>query len=401
VETEPTADATPAATAAANPLLVSHFWRLASVEAQSVLQLLDNRSRLAAAATCRRMLAEALQPFSWKYGELQTVTPAQLATLDRELNSSSLLLLAPIRLQYAFEDPQIPAAFHRIRNLVSLDAPKQVSAALPFLQHAASRRLRQLRLPICTLDAAPVDLTGAHLSQLTSCEILREVPGDGMAVPILAQLDPTVLVDLVIDGRWSDVRTQLREQLARFPTIRRLVVPDSVFDGHDFRFDTFCSSVHRLHSLTLRHDNESAKQARAQAVQPAHAFVILQFPQALTALAGLRTLRISGFEAHYHAVLAHLRLPAAKRLTHLCLNSIFRVAADVPSVAAFTTLQTAMPQLHIVYSIPVAKVPIPEALAQVDRLTLNPLRCIRCQAEKLDLWLEDRRTADDDGEPSD
>jgi len=42
---------------------------LPSVCVALTLQPLDNFSRMAAAATCRRMLSDALQPLAWKYAE--------------------------------------------------------------------------------------------------------------------------------------------------------------------------------------------------------------------------------------------------------------------------------------------------------------------------------------------
>jgi len=47
---------------------------LPSVLQQSVLQVLDNQSRVAAATCCKQLHTEALQPFSWKYGQLVTIT---------------------------------------------------------------------------------------------------------------------------------------------------------------------------------------------------------------------------------------------------------------------------------------------------------------------------------------
>ncbi len=61
-----------------SPSRLNPFTLLSSVEVQLVLQQLDNRSRLAAAVTSRRMMSEAMQPFSWKYGQLLTMPTDQL-----------------------------------------------------------------------------------------------------------------------------------------------------------------------------------------------------------------------------------------------------------------------------------------------------------------------------------
>jgi hypothetical protein len=56
----------------------SLFLRLCSAEVALCLQPLDSRSRLAAAVTCKGILADAVQPLTWKRAEVVTVTPQQL-----------------------------------------------------------------------------------------------------------------------------------------------------------------------------------------------------------------------------------------------------------------------------------------------------------------------------------
>lgn len=71
------------------------FALLASVEVQSVLQLLDNHDRLTVMQTSRRLLHEGKQPLSWKYAEKVTVTVRRLGRLPVASSTGSLLQLAP------------------------------------------------------------------------------------------------------------------------------------------------------------------------------------------------------------------------------------------------------------------------------------------------------------------
>ena len=70
---------------------------------QLVLQLLDNKSRLATGRCSRMMLDEMINPFSWKYAETIELDRRNLQVLSRlyptpSVVAHSLLQLAPIHL---------------------------------------------------------------------------------------------------------------------------------------------------------------------------------------------------------------------------------------------------------------------------------------------------------------
>jgi hypothetical protein len=400
----PAAAPTVAPAAAANPLF-SPFSRLASVEVQLVLQLLDTDSRLAAASTNRRMLAEALQPFSWKYAPLLHVKFDEVLQQyhDRAVPSYSLLRLAPVHL--ILSDAEWPESiamplFNSICNLFCLDADDaEIGTTMLFLQQPSAQHLRQL-IVSCRSGAAQTlhgtaQLTNPRLGQLASFAISRSSDdASGVAaISLLEQLSSDRLMELVLGSvEWNDgVRPMLHLRLLRFENIRHLSLPESVFDERNFRFDNlFCSpALAGLECLKLR---LVSQWPVTPPLLPLVSFVSMdQFRRGLTALSALRTLELSHFNRISHALL--LQLPAAQSLTHLRLTCVRKWADDdnVPSVQDISTLHAAMPQLYTTifmfamsHGIALAE----EPLAQIERVTVNPylethLRCFSSHPHSL------------------
>jgi len=127
---------------------------LSSAETALVLQPLDNASRRAAAVTCRRMLADALQPLAWKHAECVRVTAQQLQQRVAPPAAHSLLQLAPVQLDASWHPVQ-PALLDRVRRLCSLRSKHgshDQAALLALLQHPATQQqLRQVELRANTL----------------------------------------------------------------------------------------------------------------------------------------------------------------------------------------------------------------------------------------------------------
>lgn len=215
---------------------------LHSIELQLVLQLLDNKSRLAAGATCQRIMHEVLQAHSWKYGELvhmdsptivklQNQKPAALTTTPAPY---SLLRLAPVQLVFPFyHSEQLvlsnEAIAEHVSHIFSLkyDAHKLST----FLNHPKMQMLRQFNsaqsLSCAATDDAIValphirslgiwpsnssDVVVQHLlTRLLSCGQLIELAlfgGESQSVHSLLQNIPHNLRRLHIC--WSSSTTEL------------------------------------------------------------------------------------------------------------------------------------------------------------------------------------------------
>jgi hypothetical protein len=162
------------------PFLAPHdlFLRLSSVEVALVLQYTRNGDRLTMGMTCKRILRDVLQPFSWKYADMVKMTDEQLIKQQKRAQLPlSLLRLAPIHL-ILLDEPRkdssqldLACIHHQLVTLeqntlpqVPYETPPSVSF---LLQQPATRHLRSLKL-----SSSPTpndfDLIGAlpHLTNL-------------------------------------------------------------------------------------------------------------------------------------------------------------------------------------------------------------------------------------------
>ena len=105
-----------------------------------VLQPLSNADRLAAAATCTRMLADALQPLSWKHAQLVRVAATQLTRHATLPAVHSPLQLAPIDLllDIARLSPQLLDGVRYLYNLTAYSHPAG-RQLVPLLQHPVAQ----------------------------------------------------------------------------------------------------------------------------------------------------------------------------------------------------------------------------------------------------------------------
>jgi hypothetical protein len=131
---------------------LNFFLHLASVEVSLILQFLDNVSKLDAAITCKRLLADAMQPFSWKHASMLCITDAQLLQQQQQNRAHppySLLQLAPVHL--LIKSPHIqPASLSPgcILHLYKIEQHDYHASDLsPLLtQPTVIQELRQLQL---------------------------------------------------------------------------------------------------------------------------------------------------------------------------------------------------------------------------------------------------------------
>jgi len=162
------------------------FALLSSAEAALVLQCLDTTSRLAVAATCRRILSDALQPLAWKHAEPLRITDEQLLSQQyRQHAAHSLLQLAPVHLLLrSGEDVTLSMLqVGCIRRLHELEQPtSRLVDVSPLLRHPVARQLRQLKLS-CRAGTASIrnlePLGDGALAQLTSLHLFCGHSGGG------------------------------------------------------------------------------------------------------------------------------------------------------------------------------------------------------------------------------
>jgi hypothetical protein len=155
-----------------------------------ILQCLDTLDKLAAASTCTRVLADALQPLAWKHAKTIRIMDDQLIKQQtRTLPPYSVLCLAPMHLvlQRNFvKSSQLN--FDCIRRLVRVEQVQRHACEIrSLLQQPVAQQIRQLKLADCGFcEAGNFSLIGklAHLTSLdTSCFAYSKPP-----VALLEQL---------------------------------------------------------------------------------------------------------------------------------------------------------------------------------------------------------------------
>jgi hypothetical protein len=305
------------------------FGLLASVEVQLVLQLLDNLSRLAAAATSRRMLQEATQPFSWKYAELVTVTPEQLPTEQSPVYS--LRQLVPMRLRILPGDTKVDVELLQyVRRLVSCAAKSVAASSISaIVRHADAQQLTQLLLPallpsdVDALCALP-QLTSFHLAQLAFQDDERPT------VQLLTRLlQGGRLVELSLNGAFMSKAPLELHSLMR--QLRRLHVWWEMISrpADAVRFDDFFCALPQLECISLMYLSieSNVKQDELQ--------------RAFTALKQLHTLNLR-WVRQVDKLLPHLT--AARLLTTLRVWVMTK--RNLPSPSSLYELQAALPALR-------------------------------------------------------
>ena len=202
--TQPT-DAVAAAAVHADGVASSRrtFDSLASVEVQLCMQLLDHRSRMAAARCSRRLLRECSDPFAWRSAAPFPVDSAQVAAIDAPLLERSLVRLPGLALRWRRKG-QVGfvevAALPHLRGLrvgaaaASLE-PHEWSGLLasPALQSLRSLHFgHQLQLPVEAVRAATalpqLHTLSLHYPYSAASDLLATLP----SAPALTDLSLTV-----------------------------------------------------------------------------------------------------------------------------------------------------------------------------------------------------------------
>jgi len=331
------------------------FVRLAAVECALILQQLDNKSRLAAAACSRRMLSDALQPLCWKYAQLVTIKAAQLPTVEQVVRPFSLLQLAPLQVNYAETDDlcaerlgQIPRLFcvnvskvTRTDDLFSGGVLKvtRTDDLLKLLQSAPLQHVKQIissNSDMLSSCAAAV----MALPALTSCSlsvILDDAPSMTRPFPlegVASQLTELALFNWCLpNNRWW--MTSLAQSRA---PLRRLHLINVVWS--EFSLATLFSApaLHQLHFLSL--------DAGVSTIPATHFHSALQF------LPQLRVLQLGQIFPNTDELLAQLSLSCAPMLQLLRLlfeykQCLTNSLLTLPSIAAVRSVLTALSQMHI------------------------------------------------------
>jgi len=329
--------------------LLDCFALLSSVEVALVLQPLDNTSRLAAAATCRCMLSDALQPLAWKHAEPLRITDDQLLVQQGEQHAAhSLLALAPVHLlMHSRNADSFSLQLSCIHHLERLEQRwNHVVDITPLLlQPTVAHRLRQLKLT-CSVRNNNREHIGriSALTQLVSLDISI----DGTVVEPYVQQLSTALAQLL-------AQPQLTELVLRGFHI--------TLGDDDALLHSLLTSVGYLRRLHLN--------CTFFCRGPISAAVLQQFQSLGAALPQLEVLSLAGLDPRIlpldslHNLFSSLRalhtlqllycvvndllplIPSISTLRKLLLFKIDDDARTLCSVSALSTLQAAMPHLHI------------------------------------------------------
>jgi len=322
-----------------------HFAQLPADCVTLVLQPLDNTSRLAAAATCKRMFSDTLQPLAWKHTEPLRITDEQLQVQQyRQHAAHSLLQLAPVHL--LLQDEYVPPSCLQlgcIRHLERLEQGQHYWADLsPLLPHPATQQLHQLKLSEhgaripenWRLTSALPHLSSLDVSSSTAewSPQLREAIGQCLA-QLLARAQ---LTELALHGFSSTNGDSIL-----LPLLQSAGHLRSLHLGCIFLWQAGADTVSQFASLgaALPHLQEfSAAQFRSSTVPTAEG------RRLFSTLRSLHTLRLVHCD-EVDALLPLLTKCAQLRHLHIVAHSM--VASMKPSLDALAVLQAALPQLRI------------------------------------------------------
>jgi hypothetical protein len=311
---------------------VNYFARLHAVEVALVMQMLNNTSILAVAATSTRMLADALQPLSWKYAETVLITDEQLLhQKSKEYGAHSLMKLAPVHLQLQCSEWPSRTLLPFLEQLRYHDysaAPllQQLTTTAGVLQHLKTLKLN-------------TELTGAVLrplgrcTQLTSLDLSANKGVPKACVELLQQtltqlLQQPQLTELALRKFWRLATNSLLQPLVSSPGHLRRLHLDCVLPGFE-SFSALAVALPKLQVLSLAH---------FPTINPAYAKSILQ----LFTLPALHTLQL----VCLHDLKGMLPLiTTIPRLRKLLIFS-YPDASEIRA-SRMAAPQTIMPQLHI------------------------------------------------------
>jgi hypothetical protein len=332
---------------------IDRFSLLSSAEVALILQSLGNHDRIAAATTCKRMLKDALQAFSWKHAGLLRITEIQIKrflqgrTSPSLLQAYSLLQLAPVHLvlkDNAIDQTHLSAILGHIRTLVSCELD-QVESMDGMLGHPAAQHL------ICVKTDYDSSLHGLELLPtlpgLTSLSLDMQMTYSPYFDKLLKKVLPLLLTrprftELILSRTKSDY-SSIVLPLAQTPGhLRRLHLNCNLFIHLSLRyppvppvspdiFEAFASFGHvqpHLEVLSLAH-------LHGKVFSPGH---IQRFFASLGALHTLQLILCP----HIDMLLA--MLPG---ILHLQRLLIYYTPSSIPSASSIHTLKAAMPQLCI------------------------------------------------------
>jgi hypothetical protein len=326
------------------------FHLLASVEVSLILQFLDNASKLAAAVTCKRVMADALQPFSWKYANMVCITDAQLLKQQNRVHPSySLLQLAPVHLLLKSPciDPEL-LSLSCIRRLYKLEIDEYHTSDISALlaQPSVIQKLRQLKLShtgelnfVCISKAS--ELTSLSVS-CGSCSHPRDLFLSHLKDALAQMLKRPQLTELVMRGLYYADITVLQPLLQSSSHLRRLHLYGDMglLNVHHSAKATLFSSLGRSlsHLEVLSLGGFSVRHLSTD--------IVLQF---FASLHAVHTLQLCYCPA-VSMLLPLVATAAMPRLVHLLIFSWARPLDDhfsIPSSEALATLQETMPHLCI------------------------------------------------------
>jgi len=304
-----------------------------------VLQPLDNTSRLATAATCKRMLDDALQSLAWKHAEALRISDEQLLVQQsRQHAGCSLLQVAPVHLTLYSREVQASqlqlGCIGRFERLEQAEWSRE--GISPLLQHPAAQQLCQLKLCFdCNLDAQECQLLGT-LSRLTCLECSYHASSElsNSLLSSLAQLlSQPHFIELVLRNlQLNEAKAMthvLHQSAGHLRALRFCCLWLGEFDSASLEmFASLGTALPRLEVLTLSTLNRDEEMAEA------HAEVLTRL---FASLRSLHTLRVWG-ESRVDSM-----LPLVAEIPHLRL---FQCSGQ-PSEAAMNALQEAKPQLRI------------------------------------------------------
>jgi hypothetical protein len=317
---------------------------LSSDETALILQYLDNASRIAAAVTCRRMMRDVLQPFSWKYAEGVSVTHKQLSNCVR-LHPCSLLQLAPVQVEHLREGDTCPSVhLDSVRRLFGITVDDHGDGTFTrLLQHPVGQQVRQIRCMGNRSDFSAL-VTLPRLTSLEICWMALESTSSVSALLSLL-LSRTNLTELSYGGGYPSSSRGFSHAIRDSQHhLRRVHMFADVFDSHNphhahhcLHFDTFFATptmaqIQVLSLLRLQLNDVTERTEFRTALQSLHILHTLFLSQGKRIASTLPL------------------LSAASALTRLRVRQYAVIKPRI--LYALQGLHAAMPRLYTMFDFP-------------------------------------------------